>query len=140
MKELVYHQLSVRRLNGPLPKLPYQNFYREILGKDFELSIVFVSPKISRELNQKWRGKNLPANILTFRLSENSGEIFISAAQKSAKDFSENLETFLKRLLVHGLLHLKGLTHGSTMEKQEQEFLDKESQNKNYGQTSDRRH
>ncbi|MBI2049075.1 MAG: rRNA maturation RNase YbeY [Parcubacteria group bacterium] len=110
----VAHSLSTRLKTG-------------ILGKSYALSLVFVSDEKSRVLNEKHRGKNEPANILSFPLSEEEGEIYI-APRKAAKDapiWKMSYRRFVLYLFIHGLLHLKGLPHGSRMEKEEQRFLKK---------------
>ncbi|MDD5069042.1 MAG: rRNA maturation RNase YbeY [Candidatus Pacebacteria bacterium] len=93
----------------------------KILGKNYDLSLVFIGPKESQSLNNKFRGKNKPTNILSFSLSKTSGEIFItpSVAKKEAPRFGKTFDAFLGQLLIHGLFHLKGMEHGGTMERAE---------------------
>lgn len=99
----------------------------EILGKDYELSIVYVNEKLSHELNKKYRNKDNPTNILSFNVSENSGELVIchKVLKKQAKDFNKTPTQFLGFLVIHGMLHLKGLEHGSIMERKEQKYDEK---------------
>ena len=96
----------------------------EILGSNYELSLVFVSPKKIQELNRIYRNINKPTDILSFPLSKTSGEIFIckSAARKEAVKFDRAYENFLTFLFIHGLVHLKGYDHGDKMEKIEKKF------------------
>jgi len=98
-----------------------------ILGKRYELSLVFVDSKFSRRLNRIYREINKPTNILSFPLSKTSGEIFIdlTQAKKEFKKFDLTFSQFITFLFIHGLLHLKGMTHGSTMEKAERKFYKK---------------
>ncbi|MDD4989627.1 MAG: rRNA maturation RNase YbeY [Candidatus Pacebacteria bacterium] len=93
----------------------------KILGKKYDLSLVFIPPTKSRELNYKFRGKNKPTNVLSFPLSKNSGEIFItpSVAKKEAPKFGKTFNAFVAQLLIHGLFHLKGMEHGGRMERAE---------------------
>ena len=119
--------LSVIRKNGKVPTLPFLHIKEMILGKNYNLSIVFCTPKESRERNEVYRNKNYPTNILSFPLSKNDGEIYISlsTARKDAKNFDCSYKKFLHLLLIHGVLHLKGHSHGSTMEKKEEDYLKK---------------
>jgi len=96
-----------------------------VLGRSYELSLVFIDAKRSKELNKKYRKKNKPTNVLSFPLSKKSGEIFIDrvTARKEAKDFDMRVAEFVKYLFIHGLLHLKGMRHGSTMENAEKKLL-----------------
>ena len=58
-----------------------------ILGKKYTLSLVFIGDKLSKTLNQDYRQKDYGANILSFPLDKNSGEIFINIpnSQKECK-------------------------------------------------------
>ncbi|MEK7208708.1 MAG: rRNA maturation RNase YbeY [Patescibacteria group bacterium] len=86
-----------------------------VLGQDYELSLVFVDSARSRNLNRVWRGKNQPANILSFPLTPTAGEIFIDLEMVGKKN--------LLFIFIHGLLHLKGLDHGSKMEALESQLV-----------------
>jgi probable rRNA maturation factor len=96
----------------------------DILGKKYFLSIACVGEKKSKEINKKYRGINKPTNILSFPLSENAGEIILckAAIKKDAKNFGKTPGQFLNFLVIHGMLHLKGLEHSSTMEVLEEKY------------------
>ena len=98
-----------------------------ILGKKYELSLVIVSKSEIKELNEKYRGINKPTDILSFPLSSKEGEIFINLdmAKIEAKKFNRTYENFLGFLFIHGLVHLKGFDHSSTMESIEARFRNK---------------
>jgi len=97
------------------------------LGKKFELSLVFIESRLSKKLNRIYRKKDRPTNILAFPLSKTSGEIFIDLKQskKEFEDFGLNFSDFIAFLFIHGLLHLKGMQHGGTMERAERKFYKK---------------
>jgi probable rRNA maturation factor len=99
----------------------------EVLGKDFELSLVFIGKIRSKALNNEYRKKDKPTNILTFPLSKSEGEIFITPeiAKRDAKKFDMKENDFIIYLFIHGLLHLKGLKHGDKMEKEEEKLKKK---------------
>lgn len=117
----------INKTKGKLPSLPFATIKDAILGKKYEVSIAFVSPQESKKLNNKHRGKNYPTNILSFPFSRRSGEIImqLDKAKKEAPDFGMPYTQFLKFLFIHGCLHLKGLQHSSTMEREEKKFLKK---------------
>jgi len=106
---------------GKLPSLPFSRIKEHVLGPDYELSLVFVDSKKIQELNRQYRDKDKPTDVLSFPLTENSGEIFIclSVAKEKAKDFSRKPNDHVGFLFIHGLLHLKGLDHGSRMDQEE---------------------
>jgi rRNA maturation RNase YbeY len=119
------NNLTVIRKNGTLPAIPFLSIKEKLLGKKYNLTVIFCTPKESQERNRMYRDKDYPTNILSFPLSENEGEIYISlsTARKDAKKFDMGYEKFLHLLLVHGCLHLKGHEHGSTMETLEEKHL-----------------
>lgn len=119
--------LTVIRKNGTIPSVPFLPIKEKILGKTYDLTVVFCSPKESQERNKEYRNKDYPTNILSFPLSKSEGEIYISlsVARRDAKKFDMSYEKFLHLLFIHGCLHLKGYDHGSTMEMLENKYLDK---------------
>lgn len=110
--------------NPPIDGLPFVLIKEAVLGKNYNLSLVFVSRQEIRKLNRVYRNKDKATDILSFPISDSVGEIFINLeeARKESKKFGRNLENFLAFLFIHGLAHLEGLTHGSRMEAQETKF------------------
>lgn len=98
-----------------------------ILGKDYGLSWAFISENEIRRLNRIYRNIDAPTDILSFPLSKKEGEIYIclTEAKKEAPKFGREYENFLGFLFIHGLAHLKGYDHGSTMESIETKFRKK---------------
>ena len=113
------------KTKGKLPRLPFVRLKNEILGKEYELSLALVSPKESNRLNLAYRKKDKPTNVLSFPFDKKSGEIVldIKTARADAPNFEMTVSKFLLFLVIHGMLHLKGFDHWSTMEKQEKKFL-----------------
>ncbi len=100
------------------------------LSKYFGLQIIslevnIVSSEIVLELNKKYLKHNYNTDILTFNYSESNsnleGEIFISLedAKNNSQRFKNNLNEELKRLIVHGILHLIGYNDSTKAEKKE---------------------
>ena len=112
------------KTRSTLPRVPFVNIKNTALGKDYSLSLVFIGEKKSKELNFSYRGKNKPTNILSFPLNKKSGEIFItlSVVKKQLKKFDRKFENLVAFLFIHGLMHLKGLDHSSTMERAEEKL------------------
>ncbi len=127
MSILEYKNLTIIRKKGNLPELPYFHIKEKLIGKKYNLTLVFCTPKESRMRNKTYRDKDYPTNILSFPLSEDEGEIYISlsTARKDAKNFEMSYIKFLHLLFIHGVLHLKGYDHGSTMEELENTYLKK---------------
>ena len=104
-----------------LPALPFSDIADKVLGKKYDLSLVFIGHKKSRSLNRQYRDKDKPTNVLSFPYDKKSGEIFIDLAkvETELKKFDSTFTYHLGFLFIHGVLHLKGLDHGSTMEREE---------------------
>ena len=117
--------LTLSHTTRSYPRLPYQKIKDEALGKRYQLSLVFVGEGKAREINQTTRNKTYTPNVLSFPLSKNSGEIFISpsVAKREARKFGHSYNRHVAFLFIHGLLHLKGLDHGKKMESLEQKYL-----------------
>jgi rRNA maturation RNase YbeY len=107
------------------PRIKFEEILHTVLSRKYDLSVVFLTPASSRKLNAGLRGKDYPTNVLSFPLSKNSGEIFLdlSTAKKEYQKFAMTYPQFITYLFIHGLLHLKGMEHGSTMEKREKKIL-----------------
>ena len=108
-----------------LPSLPFAKAKNSILGSQYELGLIFIGNKRSKTLNLTYRKKDKVANVLSFPLSQLEGEIYIclKEARRDAKLFQKELPEFVLMLFIHGMLHLKGYTHGSTMKRKEESSL-----------------
>ncbi len=109
----------------PIPRLPFLQLKNKILGSKYNLSLVFMADTKARSLNKITRQKNTAANVLSFPLTKTDGEIFVNLA-KASRDHNKhdmNYLSFVAFLFIHGLLHLKGYSHGSTMERIERQTL-----------------
>lgn len=123
-----------------VPSLPFLHIKETILGKTYELSLVIASDKFTQELNLTHRNKTYVPNVLSFPLDKKHGEIFLNLkqAKREYKERKESYEYFVALLFIHACLHLKGSTHGSTMEKQEARLLSKFAIKNTYGRKAKR--
>ena len=121
-------------------------------GEKRDFSVTFVTDNEIQELNREYREIDAPTDILTFRLddapsfpisfeeedvdflnNEEMGDIFISldTMRRNAEEFGVKNEEELSRLLLHGILHLRGLDHKTNdfakeeMLKEQEEVLTK---------------
>ena len=102
----------------------FEKLKNDILGRDYTLSIAFVSEKKSREINKKYRKKDKSTNVLSFPLHKDEGEIILcnSVIKREAKKIDKTYKAWLGFLVIHGMLHLKGMTHSSRMERAEKKY------------------
>lgn len=112
---------------GIAPRVPFKDIAREILPKDYSLSIVVCGDTLSRRINRAYRNKDYSPNVLSFSIGENEGEIFLNIrkAEREAKEFGMTARERIAHLFVHGCFHLKGYDHGSAMDTLEIRILKK---------------
>lgn len=111
--------------SGTLPDVPFLAIKDKVLGKRYELSIAFVTPKQAQALNIEHRGKDYIPNTLSFPLTKSSGEIVLcmSVLKQQHKEFGMDLTTFIIFIVIHSMLHLVGMDHGDIMERKERQLL-----------------
>ena len=105
---------------------------KESYGID-SLGYVFCSDDFLLEINQQFLDHDTLTDIVTFDYTEGTilnGEIYISTDRvaDNAKDFNVDFDTELRRVIIHGLLHMCGYgdktdDEKSHMRKKEDEYL-----------------
>jgi rRNA maturation RNase YbeY len=88
------------------------------------LNVIAVSDEFLRKLHRNYLKKNSYTDVITFRLDDKEpveAEIYISVdrAKIHAKQFGVPLHDELARLIVHGLLHIKGFDDRTEPERKE---------------------
>ncbi len=109
---------------------------------DKEISITFINDETIQQLNNQYRNKNKPTDVLSFSLQEGEfssinpdvlGDIVISVetAKTNAEINCLSFEQEINFLIIHGLLHLLGYDHENTtkietrkMKSRERELLE----------------
>jgi probable rRNA maturation factor len=90
-------------------------------AENWTLSLVFCDDELIRKLNRHYRKLDEPTDVLSFSLGETrrgrfyAGDIVISIAQLeiNASRFSVEKTEELRRLIIHGILHLNGMDHAT---------------------------
>jgi probable rRNA maturation factor len=97
----------------------------KVLGKKYDLSLVFVGETAAKNLNKQYRNKSYVPNVLSFPLADDAGEIFIclKTIKNECEEFEMTPAQYEKFLLIHGCLHLTGHDPGDDMEKLEKKFI-----------------
>jgi probable rRNA maturation factor len=102
------------------------------------VSILLCDDKTIRSINKKFRGRNAATDVLSFSQAGGGepapngmmGDIVISldTLRRNASELGISQDSELKRLIVHGLLHLQGMDHGrgkgAEMLRLQEEILD----------------
>ncbi len=103
--------------------------------KEAELSLVLAGDKTLQTLNQQWREKDKPTNVLSFpgediAVGEEAGmmlgDIVVSLETTKREAALENktFEDHLSHLVIHGFLHLFGYDHETDEEAIQMEGLE----------------
>jgi probable rRNA maturation factor len=97
-----------------------------LLTKDFKpdataVNVVFVTDRRIHELNLRFLKRDRPTNVISFNCNEPHlpgepqllGEVYVSRdrARAQVREYGVSYASELRRLVLHGLLHLLGLTH-----------------------------
>jgi len=106
----------------------YSNWISNCIEKfefeEGEISYNFLSDEELLQINKDALNHDYYTDIITFDLRIGdliSGDIFISIdrVKENAKQFKVDFETELKRVVIHGLLHIIGFNDHTDTEKQE---------------------
>lgn len=102
-----------------------QKLAKELSFDGQEVSVLFCDDAIIQELNKNYRNIDSATDVLSFENGETfkdeddvdwllAGDIAISVdtLKKNAEYFECDVDSELKRLLLHGFLHLNGYDHG----------------------------
>lgn len=94
---------------------------REFKPEAATVNVVFVTDRRIHELNRRFLQRDRPTNVISFNSNEPQfpgeprllGEVYISRdrARAQAREYGVTYTSELRRLTLHGLLHLLGLTH-----------------------------
>jgi len=119
--------VTVTHTTRTYPRLPYEQIKDTILGSNYELSLVFVGETRARQLNQAYRNKDYTPDVLSFPLDDTHGEMFLCLQKiyRIAPRYGRSKVGQVGFLFIHGLLHLKGYSHGATMEEAEKKYCTK---------------
>ena len=110
----------------------------KIISEEFKknglVSVAIIDSKESKKLNKIYRGKNKPADILTFvyKDEDSLGEIVLSCDEikKEAKNKKQKITETAIDLIIHGICHIFGYKHETEkdaliMEEKERKIKEK---------------
>ncbi len=108
------------------------------LGIKSDLSVILCDNNFIKSINSKYRNKNKPTDVISFSYMEYPfpvaetrpeplGDIYISLekAMDNAISYEAVFSDEIKRLLIHGILHLIGYDHErSTVDEREMQKIE----------------
>ena len=117
-------------------KLPYKNITKQTIKKiailtaerldiqNASITIIVTDDAYIKNMNREFRGLNEPTDVISFSNRENPfpevdpsqeeiGDIYISIerAERQSIEYRETLLDEVKRLVIHGMLHLMSYDH-----------------------------
>ena len=115
--------ISAEDIPLPLYKDKAESYILNILDHikkhNWDVSVLFCGNKRITELNMQYRNENEATDVLSFTLGEQrkgrymAGDIVISleTMEENAAYFGVSPDEELRRLLIHGILHLDNMDH-----------------------------
>jgi len=131
--------LQIASTQSHIPKaFLFQSWINEALNahpEPVQVCIRVVDEEESRKLNDEYRGKNKPTNILSFPYKADTintdeahliGDILICAplVKQEAKEQEKDLEAHWAHLVIHGILHLIGFDHENEEDRKKMELAE----------------
>lgn len=121
---------------GSIDPVRVENFISEVLNdlnlKNWDISLLFCDDAFIQNLNKQYRDIDSPTDVLSFEQGDEyfddagetrfmAGDIVISldSLRFNAEEFNVEINEELKRLIVHGILHLNGMDHSDNSPEQE---------------------
>src|SRR5688572_26421307 len=100
----------------PLSESETDALWRETIQhrrfSDDQVNIGCVTEEEMRALNQQYRGKDKPTNVLTFSYgNEHDIALCLLVAEQEAKQRGAGFKDYTALLLVHAFLHVTGMDH-----------------------------
>ncbi len=144
----IFFEGDLSRFSREIKKIESLKLVKKILNhlklKKSSVAIILTDNKAIKKINRKYRKKNKPTDVISFATRENPfpqlenmpehlGDVFISIerAHEQSIVYDISIADEIKRLLVHGILHLAGYDHETSpadevvMKKKEEEILQK---------------
>ena len=97
----------------------------ELGVEGWQMGLLLTDDEGIREFNHRWRGLDRPTDVLSFvqddgeeiprvpGMPTEAGDVVVSleTVARNAETWSDPFDTELKRVVIHGILHLNGMDH-----------------------------
>lgn len=97
------------------------------VNKPLVINIIFADDRTVRQLNRRFLRKNRNTDVIAFsydsqpanKFESSEGDVYISVPEaiRNAKIYGEPLKREILRLVIHGLLHLAGISDKTPRQK-----------------------
>lgn len=100
--------------------------YLDMEENNYEISLLITDDETIHQLNKEYRQKDRPTDVLSFPMDDEVmlGDIVISldTAKNQAQEREIGLDREIAFLFIHGLLHLLGYDHETSVEDEKEMF------------------
>jgi probable rRNA maturation factor len=128
MEILIENQQSLRAISSECLKKTATAILNALDCPDGELSLLIVDDAKIALLNQQYRERSGPTNVLSFPMNEGAfseimphllGDVVISVetCEREAQSTGTSVDQHFNELLIHGILHLFGYDHERSEEE-----------------------
>ena len=126
--------------NFPLYKKCISNSVSKIFKKvkfssnnEMSISFLLTSNSEIKRLNQRYRNKNKPTNVLSFPMHEQIenknylGDVVIACEKIIDESYEQNIKKYkyLSKMTIHGVLHLLGYKHDTDSQFRKMNSIEK---------------
>ena len=120
--------------NSLIEKIIFDVISNESKYRNINISIIIVSDEYLRTLKIKYFNMDILTDVITFNLSDDDkdldAEVYISweRVNENSKQYKQSINNEMKRVIIHGCLHLVGFDDSTEkekkyMRKKEQEYI-----------------
>jgi probable rRNA maturation factor len=119
-------EFQAEEIKLPPWKSAAETFIKEVLEtlghRNWDVSVLFCTNRYIKSLNARYRNRDEATDVLSFPLGEKgrngrflAGDIVVSldALEENSRYFKVSADEELRRLLIHGILHLSGEDHAT---------------------------
>ena len=107
-----------------------ENIFRDKNHEEANITLILSGDEKLRELKNTFFQQDVFTDVITFNLEETGdpieGEIYISLerVKENARKFKQNVDMELRRVIIHGCLHLMGFDDQTSEDKKEMTRLE----------------
>jgi len=109
----------------------YHELVRRIVKREKRrgtIDVSLVDDRTIHRLNKQFRHKDKPTDVLAFSYGAQGvlGDVIVSrpTTERNARRFGVSYRAELKRLVIHGALHVLGYDHGRKMSRAEKIYTE----------------
>lgn len=114
-----------RAVRGAPSAARLRRWARAAAAPGAEVTLRVVGAAEARRLNRMFRKRDYATNVLSFPYGPGHGDLILChpVIAREAREWNKERAAHYAHLVVHGMLHLRGLRHGRRMERRETRLL-----------------